>query len=298
MNMATDNLRAAAFMSLSMAGFVLNDTLMKITSEDLSLFQSIFLRGIFATSLIGLMAWYQKALFVVISKPDCIIMGVRLVGEIGGTVCFLTALFNMPIANATAILQALPLAITLASAVFLKEQVGWRRYTAIAIGFIGVLIVIRPGSEGFNDYSFWAIGAVIFIVIRDLVTRKLSTTVPSMFVAFTTALGITCAGALMSPLTVWHPVEAGHIGMLAIAALFLIIGYLFSVMTMRVGDVSFASPFRYTNLLWALLIGFVIFNDPLDSWTLTGSLIIVGTGLYAFYRERRRLRASGRVMLS
>ncbi len=288
MQLLSDNIRAAGFMSLSMAGFVLNDTLLKLTSEDLSLFQSILIRGVFASFLIGLLAWHKKALFVRVRKADRWIMGVRLVGEIGGTICFLTALFNMPIANATAILQVLPLAVTLASAVFLKEKVGWRRYSAIAIGFVGVLIVIRPGSEGFNEYSFWVIGAVIFIVLRDLVTRKLSSDVPSLFVSFTTAVGITATAAVLSPTMVWHPVTLHHTGMLGVAALFLVVGYLFSVMTMRVGDISFASPFRYTNLIWALIIGLVIFGDSLDQWTLIGSTIIVATGVYTFYRERRK----------
>lgn len=271
-----------------MAGFVLNDTFMKLTSEDLTLFQSILIRGLFASTFIGLWAWRKRVLYINVSKADRIALATRMFGEIGGTLCFLTALFNMPIANATAILQALPLAVTLASSVFLKEQVGWRRYTAIAIGFVGVLIVIRPGSDGFTEYSFWALAAVVFIVIRDLATRKLSSEVPSLFVAFTAALGITCTGALLSPMMAWHPVEIRHVSMLGISALFLVVGYIFSIMTMRVGDISFASPFRYTNLIWALVLGVVIFGDALDRWTLLGSALIVGMGIYTFYREGRQ----------
>lgn len=287
MKILSDNFQAALFMSLSMAGFVLNDTFMKMASNDLSLFQAIFLRGLFATTIIGFMAWRRQALIVAVSKPDRAMLALRMVGEIGGTVCFLTALFNMPIANATAILQVLPLAVTLASALFLKEPVGWRRYLAIAIGFLGVLIVIRPGSDGFNDYSYWAIGAVIFIVLRDLATRKLSSASPSLFVAFSAALGITLTGAILAPSMAWHPVESQHVLLLGAAALFLVVGYLFSVMTMRVGNISFASPFRYTNLIWAIIIGVVIFDDSLDQWTLIGSAIVVGMGIYTFYRERK-----------
>lgn len=287
MSFMSDNVRAAFFMSLSMAGFVLNDTFMKMASEDLSLFQSIFVRGLFATTVIGLMAWRSKTLFISLSRSDWKMLALRMVGEIGGTLCFLTALFNMPIANATAILQALPLAVTLASAIFLKEAVGWRRYSAIAIGFVGVLIVIRPGSDGFNAYSYWALAAVAFIVLRDLATRQLHAAVPSFFVAFSAAVGITLTGALLSPTVEWHPMEVVHFQMLGIAALFIVVGYLFSVMTMRVGDISFVSPFRYTNLLWAIIIGVVIFDDSLDFWTLAGSTLIVATGVYTFYRERK-----------
>lgn len=287
MKILSENFQAALFMSLSMAGFVLNDMFMKMASEDLTLFQAVFLRGLFATSVIGFMAWRRRVLIVSVSKPDRVMLGVRMVGEIGGTLCFLTALFNMPIANATAILQALPLAVTLASALFLKEPVGWRRYLAIAIGFFGVMIVIRPGSDGFNEYSFWAVAAVGFIVLRDLATRRLSAATPSLFVAFSAALGITLTGAFLAPTMPWHPVEGQHILLLGAAALFLVVGYLCSVLTMRVGDISFASPFRYTNLIWALVIGVGIFDDSLDQWTLIGSAIIVIMGIYTFYRERK-----------
>lgn len=288
MSMISDNFRAAAYMSLSMAGFVFNDTMIKIVSEDLSLFQVIFLRGVFATIFVALMAWNQKVLFYIPSRRNRKILGWRMIGEVGGTLCFLTALFNMPIANATAILQVLPLVITLASALFFKEAVGWRRYTAIAIGFIGVLIVVRPGSEGFTSYSFWALAAVLFMAGRDLITRKLSSDVPSLYAAVTAALGITVAAGLLTPTMEWHPVTGEHFLMLVIAACFLIVGYIFSIMTMRVGDISFASPFRYTNLIWAIVIGFVVFGDALDSWTLTGGAIVVMTGVYTFYRERQR----------
>ena len=274
-------------MSLSMAGFVLNDTMIKIVSEDLSLFQAIFLRGLFATAFLALIAWHQGVLFYRLSKHDQKVLGLRMIGEVGGTLCFLTALFNMPIANATAILQALPLVITLVSAIFLKEAVGWRRYTAIIVGFVGVLIVVQPGSDGFNSYSFWALVAVLFITFRDLFTRKLSSGVPSLYAAVTAAVGITVVAGLLSPTMEWHSVSSEHLWMLVVAAGFLAVGYIFSIMTMRVGDISFASPFRYTNLIWAIVIGFVVFDDPLDSGMLMGGGIIVVMGIYTFYRERQ-----------
>ena len=283
----SDNFRAAGYMSLSMAGFVLNDTMIKIVSEDLSLFQVIFLRGLFASMFVALMAWHQGAFFYNVSKQDWKILGLRMIGEVGGTMCFLTALFNMQIANANAILQVLPLVITMASAIFLKEALGWRRYTAITIGFVGVLIVVRPGSDGFNSYSFWALLAVLFIAARDLFTRKLSSDVPSLYAAVMAALGITVTAGLLLPAMEWRPVSSEHFWMLVVAAGFLVVGYIFSIMTMRVGDISFASPFRYTSLIWAIVIGFVVFGDPLDSATLTGGTIIVVMGIYTFYRERQ-----------
>lgn len=286
MNTFSDNIRAAIFMMLSMAGFVFNDTVMKSLSGDIPMFQAIFLRGIFATVLIGILAWRQHALWYRLPKDNIRIVGLRVVGEIGATICFITALFNMPIANATAILQAMPLAVTLAASMFLGEAVGWRRYTAITAGFLGVLLIVRPGSEGFTIYSVYAMGAIIFLVLRDLSTRKLSTGVPSMFVALISSVAIMSMGGLLSLTATWAPVSLSQLALLAIAAMFVLVGYLFGIMTMRIGDVGFISPFRYTILIWAILSGIVVFGDVPDSMTLIGSTIVVLTGLYTFYRER------------
>jgi drug/metabolite transporter (DMT)-like permease len=196
----------------------------------------------------------------------------------------------MQLANATAILQALPLAVTLAAAIFLREAVGWRRYLAIMVGFAGVMIIVRPGSEGFNAYSLWALGAVVFIVLRDLATRRLSVHVPSIFVAFLASVAVTITGAVLSPILAWKAVGVGDIQLLGGAALFLVIAYLFGIMTMRVGDISFVSPFRYTSLIWAIILGFAVFGDIPDSWTLLGSAIVVLMGIYTFYRERKMQR--------
>ncbi len=282
----SDNVRGAMFMMLSMAGFVLNDTLMKSLSSEVPMFQAIFLRGIVATILISILAWKQHALWHRLSRGNVKIVALRVVGEIGATVCFITALFNMPIANATAILQVMPLAVTLGAAVFFREAVGWRRYTAITIGFLGVLLIVRPGSDGFTIYSVYAMGAIVFLVLRDLTTRKLSTGVPSMFVALISSVAIMSMAGTLSLMTDWVPVSMNQMGILAIAAMFVLVGYLFGIMTMRVGDVSFISPFRYTILIWAILSGMIVFGDIPDSMTIIGSTIVVLTGLYTFYRER------------
>ncbi len=289
----SDNFRGAALMMASMAAFVLNDTIVVMVSDSLSIFQVMFLRGLFATTLLGVIAWRSKVIFPVLNKADWQVMVCRLFGELGATLCFLTALFNMPIANATAILQALPLAVTLAAAVFMGEAVGWRRYMAILVGFAGVIIIVRPGSEGFNAYSMWALAAVGFIVLRDLSTRRLAGHVPSIFVALLASVTITAAGVVLSPTLAWKPVGISELKWLGGAAMFLIFGYLFSVMTMRVGEISFISPFRYTILIWAIILGFVVFGDIPDSWTLLGSTIVVLTGSYTFYRERKIHKQEG-----
>jgi drug/metabolite transporter (DMT)-like permease len=296
MTFTSDNLRGAAFMMACMAGFVLNDTLLKSVAEDVNLFQAIFLRGLVATTLIGVVAWRMGALSVRVAPQDRRTLALRLVGEIAGTFCFLTALFHMPIANATAILQAMPLAVTLSAAVFLGEKVGWRRYLAIAVGFAGVMVIVRPGSEGFTVYSLWALLAVVFVTLRDLSTRRLSSALPTMFVTFCTALAITLAGALVSLgglLTVgagWRPVTPEIVLTLAGAAVMLLVGYSFGVAAMRVGEIAFVSPFRYSGLIWAILLGMAVFAEFPDFYTLLGAAIVVGTGTYTFYREQRLAR--------
>lgn len=287
----SDNVRGAGFMAISMALFVLNDTLMKLASEHFSLFQAMFLRGIVASTLIGIIAWHQKAFAYSISPRDRRLLILRIFGEVAATVTFLNALFNMPLANATAILQSLPLVVTLAAALFLGETVGWRRYGAIIIGFLGVLLIVRPGSEGFNIYSCSAIASVVFITIRDLATRRLSTSVPSILVSFWAALMVMLTGAVLSPTMDWKPVETTGLFYIFTAASIVVFAYLFSVMTMRVGEISFVSPFRYTVLIWAIILGYVVFGEVLDTWTMTGTAIIVATGIFTFYREHKLLKS-------
>lgn len=274
-------------MVLSMAGFSFNDAMVKSVAGDLPLFQAIFLRGIVAVALIGVLAWARGALRFRPGAGDRRLIGLRCVGEIGGTLCFLTALFHMPIANATAILQSVPLAVTLAAALFFGETVGWRRYVAIAIGFVGVLIVVRPGPEGFDGYALWAVGAIGFIVLRDLSTRRMSSAVPALGVVLITAIAITAVAGVLAFVTEWRPVTAGQMGRLSAGAVFLSVGYLFGVLTMRLGEIGFVQPFRYTLLLWAVLFGIVMFGEWPDAAMLLGSAIVVATGLFTFNRERR-----------
>ncbi len=276
-------------MMASMAGFAVNDALMKTLAQEVPLLQALLVRGAFASLFLLAIVALQRALPARVDVATGIRLAVRVGCEIGATLCFLTALFNMPIANATAILMVTPLAVTL-GAVFLGERVGWRRGTAIAVGFAGVLLIVRPGGDGFNAYSLAALAAVVFIVGRDLVTRHVSAAMPSSFVALMTALAILVVGAVPTVAAGWQPVPVGTVLTLAAAAGFLVVGYLFAVMTMRVGDIGFVSPFRYTVLLWAILLGIVVFGEVPDAPTLLGSLIVVGTGLYTLHRERRLAR--------
>ena len=282
----SENARGALFMALSMAAFVCNDALIKLVLADVPLFPSILMRGMVATVLLLMMAQYKGVLRPSLTGKNWGLVLWRTAAEIGGTLCFLTALANMPIANIMAILQAAPLAVTLAAALFLRESVGWRRYSAIAIGFIGVLIIIQPGSEGFSIYAFWAIATVGFIVLRDLVTRQMPTGIPSIFVALITSVGITSVGGIGAIFQPAGAVDITTLALCACAAAFIVAAYLFSVEAMRHGEIGFVSPFRYTGLIWAIVLGWLVFSDVPTVPMLLGSFIVVITGGYTFYRER------------
>ena len=284
-------MRGAGFMALSMAAFAANDVLMKTTAGDLNLFQVVFLRGAIATVLLGVLAWWYGGFRARIARADAGLMALRVTGEIGATMCFLTALFNMPVANATAIILSLPLAVTLAASLVLGEQVGWRRYLAISVGFLGVLVIVRPGTDGFNAYALYALAAVGFVTLRDLVTRHFTAALPSSLVSFATAISITVFGGALSVWQGWNPVSAVNMGFIAAAAFCLPFAYLSGVLAMRVGDVAFVAPTRYTVLIWAIVLGWAVLGERPDGWMLAGGSIIVASGAYMFYRERALSRA-------
>ena len=277
-------------MAVAMAGFTMNDTITKAVSSEMNFGQVMLVRGLFAITLIAALAWHQRAvrpLRTLMVKP----VALRVAGEVGGTVSFLAAIVHLPLANTAAIFQALPLAITLGAALIFGEPVGWRRWLAIIAGFIGVLIIVRPGVEGFNQFSLLALVSVIFCAVRDLATKRIPAPIPSLFITLLTTVTVTTAGAaILVPLGGWTPPSGRALGLLALAAVLLLIGYQCVIMALRSGDISAVAPFRYSALLWAMLLGYLVFGDVPDAMMVTGASIIVLSGLYAFYRERQRAR--------
>lgn len=274
-------------MAVSMAGFTANDAITKTIIETVSQGQAMLVRGVFATALIAILAWSQGALRFPAQLLNPMV-ALRSTCELMATVCFLAALAQMPLANISAILQALPLAVTMGAAMFMGETVGWRRWLAIAVGFVGVLVIVRPGFEGFNAYSLLGLAAVVFAAIRDLATRNMPPEMPSLLVSTATAGIVTLAGALLIvPQGGWTPISLGQTGLLAAAAVLLLFGYQFIIMAMRAGDVSHVAPFRYTALIWAILLGYLVFGDVPDAAMIAGSAIVVASGLYTLYRESK-----------
>jgi len=290
----SDNLRGALYMNVAMLAFTVNDSCMKAVTQTLPLFQAITLRG--ATSVAALVAIgaMMGGLRLWHDRRDGVVIVVRSVAEVGGTLFFLLALMHMPLANLSAIMQSLPLAVTLAAALVLGDPVGWRRLSAIAIGFAGVVIIIRPGTEGFDRWSVMGLASVACVVVRDLATRQLSRAVPSVMVAIWAGASVLVMGLAGLGASGWQPVTGREAGLLAGAAANLIVGYLFVVMVMRVGDISFVAPFRYMALLWAIVLGWLMFSNLPDGLTLIGAGIVVATGIFTFLRERQLARAARR----
>jgi len=291
MRALSDNMRGALLMMASMAAFVFNDACMKVVLEDLPLFQAILLRGVATVVFMVLVSRWLGGLDFRLPRRDWFLVALRTMADVGATYFFITALREMPIANITAILQVLPLTVTLTGALLFGEPLGWRRLVAIMIGFVGVIIIVRPGVEGFNSYAIYALVTVGFVTVRDLCARRLSPEVSSVTIALIGAIGVVSFAAIGSVGSDWVPVSGRSAALLAGATFFIIGGYLFSVMTMRLGEISFIAPFRYTSLLWALLLGFVVFGDWPDAVTMLGIAIVVAMGAFTFYRERQIAKA-------
>lgn len=283
----SDNLRGAALMAVAMVAFTTNDTFMKAATAEVPVFEAIVLRGVLTSAALLIMSLWMGGLQLRLAKSDRIWIWLRTFGEVGGTFTFLQALKHMPLANLSAILQFLPLAVTLTAALLFGEKVGWRRMTAIAVGFVGVMLIVRPGTEGFDRWSILGLMSVACVVMRDLATRRISSGMSSVTVAFLAGLSVTVGAALVLPFTAVEPVSVLRAAQLFGAAGFLIVGYLTVVMAMRVGDVAVIAPFRYTSLVAAITLGWLVFHQWPDGWTLLGSAIVVATGIYTFSRERR-----------
>lgn len=281
------NTLGALLMMASMASFTLNDVMIKLTGGAVPLMQLLFLRGVLSSLLILGFSRWLGAIHFRIARRDWGLIAVRSGAEIGAAYFFLTALFNMPLANVTAILQVLPLTVAIAAALLFREPLGWRRMSAIMVGFMGMLLIVRPGPDGFSLWSGYALMAVLFVTMRDLATRKLSPDVPSMTVTLVASLSVMAFAGVASTSVSWVALDMRLAALIAGSSVMIIGGYWFSVRVMRVGEISFVAPFRYTGLVWALVLGWLAFGDWPSDLTLLGAAIVVATGLFTLYRERR-----------
>jgi drug/metabolite transporter (DMT)-like permease len=279
------NITGIAAMLASMAAFVANDTCVKLIGETLPLGELIALRNVVATLYILAFAAIFGGLTLP-ENPQKRLLGWRLAAEFFSTLFFLSGLIALPIADATAIGQFTPIAITAAAAIFLKEHVGWRRWLATVFGLVGVLLIIRPGTSAYSPAALLIVAAVAFIVLRDLTTRAISRDVPTLTLAAMSASVSIFSGVVLWPFETWIVPTLYQTGLLMLGALFLTIAYALIVIAMRHGDVGIVSPFRYAVIVFAILSGWIFWKDFPDLYQITGIIVLTAAGLYTFYRER------------
>lgn len=290
-----ENLRGGALMTIAMLGFAFEDMFIKMIAAALPTWQIVAVLGIggalvFAIILIARrQPLFSRAWLV---RPVML----RNACEAIGTAGYVSAITLIALSTASAILQSTPLAVTLGAAVIFHEPVGWRRWSAILAGFAGVLLVIRPGMAGFDVLSLLAVLGVAGLALRDLATRSVPKGISSFqlsFMAFVTLVPTALLLGLVDPRPAAMPSAAGW-AMLAAAVGFGVASYYALVAAMRLGEIGFVAPFRYSRLIFALIVGMVMFGERPDMLMLAGSAIIVGSGIYTIWRERKLRRAARR----
>ena len=293
---ASDNMRGIALTAGSMALFAFEDMFLKFAAADLPTGEILLITCLFGMTFFGILARYEgrRTLTAVALHPWVLL---RNLGEMVGTYAYITALASVPLATVSAVLQAMPLAVTMGAALFMGEKVGWRRWTAIAVGFAGVLVVIRPGLDGFRPAALWVLVTVAGLSLRDLASRAIPAEISSTQVSAWGVVSVALLGAGMMPFQT--PVVLPGLwqsAMLAGALVFGTAGYWAVTQASRTGEVSVVSPFRYSRLIFAILLGVLVFSEPADVITLSGAALIIGSGLYSFTRERARRRAGKRAL--
>jgi len=290
-----DNLRASLLMVAAMAGFAVEDAVIKYLAAVLPVGQIMVVIGLGGALAFGLIAMRRR---LRVFAPDFLrgAVLVRNLAEMVGGAAVVMAIALVPLAAVTAILQAMPLAVTLGAALFLREPVGWRRWSAILVGFIGVLMILRPGSAGFDPAALLAVIGVLALSVRDLATRRVPIRVHSLQLSAWGFAMMVPAGLLLLVLTMSPPVAptAGQWGWLMGGLFAGILAYGALVSATRLGDIAATTPFRYARLIFAMAIGVVFFGERPDAMTLAGSALVVGAGLYTLWRQIRLQRVARR----
>lgn len=283
-------LTAIAAMIGSTLFYLLGDTAVKLATETIPVPQIIVIRGVTtvllvaATAAVAGVLRYWRGMF---SGPVLARGGF----DAATTLMIANALAHMRIADATAVFNAAPVAGTLMAILFLKERVDGLRWTAILLGFAGVLLVLRPDPSGFDIYSLLAVGAMFTIAAREVVTRRIAPEVPSLIVTLWSALTATMAGVVASFATGdWVPLAYREFGIILLSALFLFGAYHTSVVSLRLGEVSLVGPFRYIIIVWGLVVGYLVWDDVPGVAELSGMGLITVAGLAVFRRELARSR--------
>lgn len=290
---ATDNSRAALMMVASMAFFAVEDLFLKRSAEALPPGQVLALTGGAGALVFWALAASRRQPILTLEALRGVAL-LRTLAEAAAAVLYILALALAPLTMTSALLQASPLVVVAGAALFLGETVGWRRWASILVGFAGVLVILKPWDASFDPTGLLTVACVLVLAVRDLATRVMPVRIGTFQVATWAYLGLVPAGvALMAGMGqgfVWPtPGQWAGLGGALVSGLF---GYYAVVAAMRLGEVSVVAPFRYTRLVFAMVVAMIFLGERPQGSTLLGAAIVVGSGLYAFARERARKRAS------
>ncbi len=278
-------------MSASVVVFIFNDALIKLASQTMPPLQAIGLRGIFAT------LWCSLALFAArdwrhagaLAHPAVAARGLL---EAIAAVSYLVALAYIPFAIASAINLSTPLFLALLAVLFLNEKVGWRRWTGITVGFLGVLLVIQPRPGDINGWTWMVVFSSFVGAARDVLGRNVPAHVPSLIASLSSAVTVGLIGCVWATIEGWQPVSARGIGYVMGSSLLLATGYQLLMLALRSGaELSVLGSIRYSSVLWALAIGYALWGDVPNALAVVGIVVIVASGLYVL--RRQRIRHSG-----
>ena len=278
-----------SYMILCQFSFATNDALVKIIyhnyNDILVLNQVIFLRGIFALFFIGFFLFLKKKFSIkfIFSSGKLKIRGLL---EALAAICFFIGIAKLPFAMVYVLLSLAPVILTVFGALVLKEKVRWRRWTAVIIGFIGVIVVINPGKLEFGFYFIFPLLSAFFLSLRDIYTKKIKNEFHSLQIAFITCLVVTLCFGVLNLYKIFSLNSEEYL-ILFISSFFLSLGYIFSIATIKVALVSVTSTFRYSVILWGILYGFFLFNEIPNTNTYLGAFMIVVSGLIIISRQRK-----------
>lgn len=284
----TPNLRGSLYMTASMAGFAAEDAFLKAASQSIPVGEAILIMGLIGIAVFSALAMragnppIPRAMFTGT-------MALRSGFEITGRLFYALAIALTPISLASAILQATPLVVVLGAAVIFGETVGLKRWLLIVLGFIGVLIILRPGLDGFSALSMLALVAMLGFAGRDLATRAAPPALSNAQLGVTGFIMLTLSGVIITAVTGKAVLpNPPTLGLIAGAATFGIAAYAALTTAMRCGEIAVVTPFRYTRLLFAMILGVTVFGERPDAATLTGAAIIVACGVIILGQTRRR----------
>lgn len=283
------NMRGIVSLLAAQALFIGSDSVIKLAGEMMPPTEIMAVRGVIAVALMGAFVaatvdtgrWRAALQPLVIWRSGLEALLAFL---------FVVALPHLPLADITVIGQITPLALTVLSAIVLREAVGWRRWLAVAVGFLGVLLVIQPTGAGVNAYAVVALVVAVMVAVRDIITRRLDPAIPTALVTFGATVSVCLAGFIGAPFDQWKPLSPYGLALLATSAALVSIANMFVVQAFRGVEVSVVSPFRYAAVVWAVLFGFLIWRDVPNALAIVGTLIIIASGLYTMRREALKLR--------